>query len=58
MTAAANTSYPEVINILVNAGIDIDAKSDDYRTALMMAAKFNKNAEVVRALVNAALDLN
>ena len=58
MTAAANTSYPEVINILVNSGINIDEKTYDGRTALTIAAKYNKNPEVIRALVNAGANIN
>ncbi len=58
MIAAANTSDPDVITILTNAGIDVNAKSKDGQTALMYAARFNKNPQVVKALITAGADIN
>ena len=58
MIAAANTSYPEVINILAKTGINVNAKAKDGQTALMYAARFNKNPQVLSALIKAGADVN
>ncbi|MBQ6738048.1 MAG: ankyrin repeat domain-containing protein, partial [Synergistaceae bacterium] len=38
-------------------GINVNAKADDGQTALMYAARFNKNPEVLRALINVGADM-
>lgn len=58
MIAAANTSYPEVIDILAKAGADVNAKSNDGQTALMYAVRFNCKPQILRALINAGADIN
>lgn len=57
MIAAANTGYPEVITILVKAGIDVNAKDNNGQTALMYAARFNKRSPIVRTLIAEGADV-
>lgn len=61
MTAAAYTRYSEVINILVKARADVNAKDEYGMTALMRAAYQNTNPEaieIIRILLNAGADVN
>ena len=58
MQAADNTSKPEVIATLINAGADVNAKDNKGFTPLMTAAMMNPNPEVIAALVKAGADVN
>lgn len=55
----ANThSSNEVIKMLINAGADVNLKSQNNFTPLMHACRNPNNCETVRILVNANADLN
>ena len=46
------------IENLINAGTDVNAKNNNGRTALMLAAYYYKNPEaVIKALINAGADI-
>ena len=51
-------SAPEAITVLIKAGADVNAKSNDGFTPLLTAAKDNKNPEVITILVEAEADVN
>jgi len=48
--AASLNPKPDVINVLLNAGMDIKSKTEDDYTALLLAATGNQNLEVVERL--------
>jgi ankyrin repeat protein len=45
-----------VITELLKAGADINARDEEGRTALMIAAKYNKDPEVIAVLLKAGAD--
>ena len=53
MRAAWRNSNPEVIELLLKAGADIEARNGDGETPLMNAAENNENAKVIEALLKA-----
>jgi len=58
MEADAHNQDPEVITLLLNAGVEIEAKDVAGRTSLMYAAAGNENPEVIAILLKAGADLN
>jgi len=59
MLAALRNPNAEVVTLLVDGGIDVNAKTKSNRdTALTLAANFNQNSEVVSALLKAGADVN
>jgi ankyrin repeat protein len=47
-----------VVTALLKAGADIEARDKDGGTALMYAAEYNQNANVITALLKSGADLN
>jgi ankyrin repeat protein len=56
MLAANSNKNPEVITALLEAGIDINVRDKNGRTALMWAARNNSNPSVVLTLLEAGAD--
>ena len=56
MTAAKYNHSPEVINILLDSGADIDAKNKKLRTPLILAVMNNNSPEVIEALCSRNAD--
>ena len=59
-TALIHASYKnhlKVVQILIDAGADVDIQDNDGRTALMWASS-NDNLEVVQELIKAGADVN
>ena len=50
--AAQETSYPEVIHLLLSAGADPHTLDDMGASPFLLAAGFNKNPEVIKALAD------
>ena len=50
---AAQKGTPEVIDVLLNTGLDPNARMEDGTTPLHFAAFWNRNPEVITALVEA-----
>jgi hypothetical protein len=44
---------PQSVQGAINKGVDVKAQGEDGGTALMVAAAYNRNPEVIRVLVNA-----
>ena len=44
------------MQLLLDAGANLEARNEDGYTPLMWAARFNKNAAVVQALIDAGAD--
>ena len=53
-TAAYNktTDGPDIIRALIKAGADVNARDRAGQTPLMFAARFNRNPEVINALID------
>jgi len=49
---------PDVINVLLDAGMDIEAKTENWYSPLLLAATDNRNLEVVGRLVELGADKN
>jgi hypothetical protein len=47
---------PEVLEVLVKNGFDLEAKDKDGNTALLIATKYNKNLQVVEKLIELGAD--
>lgn len=48
----------EEVEELIRKGADVNAKNEEGRTALMYAAEFNKNPEVIKVLLTNGADVN
>ena len=57
MYAAIKSMASETINILLEAGSDMNAKGEDGMTALMLAARWNSSS-IVEALLDAGSNVN
>ena len=57
MLASAISDNPEVIKMLLNAGVDVNARAGGY-TALMFAAYNNTNPKIIKILLNAGANVN
>ena len=55
--AAGNTQEPEIINILMNAGANLEAKSSEGFTPLHIAAAHNTNPTITKAFLDAGANL-
>ena len=57
--AAGTTKFPEVVQVLLDAGADPNAKDDsDRKTPLFSALWFNRNSEVITTLLKAGADVH
>ena len=54
---ASRNGHTEIVEMLINAGADVNAKNNDYTTALMDAST-KRHTEVVRMLIDAGADVN
>lgn len=57
MIATSNNSV-EVVKLLIDAGADVDARSEKGTTALMLAAKNSKGVDVINLLLEKGADVN
>ena len=57
MLAAYDNSNPAVIEALIKAKADVNARNKNGGTPLMAAAGFNSNPAVVEALIKAKADV-
>ncbi len=55
---AALRGNAAIVQLLINAGVDIEAKNKDGRTALMAAASSKQGYESAKKLITAGADLN
>ena len=58
MYVAYGNTNPEVIEVLIEAGADMDAHTKYGVTALMLAAQHNENAQVIEALIEAGPEVD
>ncbi len=56
--AASFNKNPDVIDALIEAGADVNARSGGGETALMYTVSFNNNAAVIRSLIAAGAQVN
>ena len=56
MIAVKNNPSPEVVHFLLHEGIEVNDVDDKGQTALILAAAFNSNAEVITALLENGAD--
>jgi len=52
------TGTPEDVQAAISNGADINARTNDGTTVLMLAARYNQNPEVVTTLLKAGADVN
>ena len=48
---------PQTIELLVTHGVDINAKTSDNKTALLIAAEQSSNPEIIETLINLGADI-
>jgi len=58
MVAAVINPDPEVINLLIKFGAELEDKDPDGLTALMLAARYTENPEVISVLIKAGANTN
>lgn len=58
MYAAEKNVNIGIINLLLQNGADVNAKTNDGWTVLMRAAEYNENAEVIKILIDAGANVN
>jgi ankyrin repeat protein len=58
MMAARNCDKPSIIELLVEAGADINYSSHDGLTLLMIAARYNKNTAIVDKLIELGANIS
>jgi ankyrin repeat protein len=56
MYTAAHSSRPEIIQMLLKAGAQLETRSRAGSTPLMFAASFSKSPEIVQALLDKGAD--
>jgi len=56
MLAAVGCTNPETVLVLVKAGAGLDDRTDDGRTALMLAARYTMTFQMVSAFLIAGAD--
>jgi ankyrin repeat protein len=57
MTAAQNSGNPEILNALIKAGANVNAKANNGETPLMVAAQYSTNPKVLGSLIKAGADV-
>ena len=57
MLAALNSRKPDVVKALLDAGLDVNARDEEGRTALMLAARWN-TSRIVDTLLDAGADID
>ena len=55
---ASSIGHIEIINLLINAGADVNAQNEESATALIEASYIHNNLEVIRLLINAGANVN
>ena len=55
--AAAAAGYLEIVELMLNCGIDVNAKTNDGSTPLMLASAYD-NTDVIRLLIRNKADVN
>lgn len=55
---AAEGQNPEIVNMLINAGADVNARYKYGETPLMFALGWGKNQDVIKALIDGGADVN
>jgi serine/threonine-protein phosphatase 6 regulatory ankyrin repeat subunit B len=58
MYAIAHTQNEEIIQMLVDAGLDVNAANENGDTALTVAALLTKNPKIIELLIKAGADVN
>lgn len=53
---AARGNSPKAIQVLLGAGVNVNAKNSDGNTALLIAAQSNDDAEVIDVLIEAGAE--
>ena len=55
---ASSIGHIEIIELLINAGADVNAQNEESATALIEASYIHNNLEVIRLLINAGANVN
>jgi ankyrin repeat protein len=58
MYAIAHTHNEKIIQMLIDAGLDVNVANENGDTALMVAALLTKNPKIIEILVKAGADIN
>ena len=58
LMVASKNGHKEIVELLVNAGADVNFKNNLHETALMFACQKKDNIEIVKILVNAGANVN